>query len=67
MGSTGVELRRAADSQGLPTFHPEVMTIFTNKARERGGLKKKQTKCLSSIIYIQHLGCFNTNKQVTSS
>lgn len=41
MGSTGVELRRAADSQGLPTFHPEVMTIFTNKARERGGLKKK--------------------------
>lgn len=41
MGSTGMELRRAADSQGLPTFHPEVMTSFTNRARELSGLKKK--------------------------
>lgn len=29
MGSRGMELKRAADSQGLPTFHPGVMTIFT--------------------------------------
>lgn len=39
MGSRGMELKRAADSQGLPTFHPEVMTIFTNKARECCGFK----------------------------